>query len=749
MGAGPIGERQGKKFRTITTTTSEVAIRKNGRLDVTLTSGQPIFVNVAPMVWFDGEDEPEALEIDGRRTARRLVKDPLGEGHGMLYSKDNCVWTVGTYMTEPYLTVQVTYVNDGKKPVRVKALSPWDVGGSESGMFSLGPGSENAVVLENGRMLSDPDGPAVRTEGGGESLWNIAIYSAALRRTVVAGTLTNTRGYTRFRVARGDKKSDEGFNRFEAMCIYDPPVEVPPGGLLASEKIYLSVSEPVPQLGLDRYAKAVADYNELDRPGAAAMHTWECTAVDGAALTEDRVLAHLDFMAANLSRYGWDYFEVGEGWARSPGDWTADEGRFPHGMAWLVEQIHARGMKAGLRISPFVASRDAAAVQRSPQCFTGSFDDCLVADVTAPGGSEYVRDVCKRAVAEWGFDAISDPAILRPLLSLDTYADPSQTRIDAIRAGLHAVQEGLGPKALLLTGGPGFLTGQVADVVRFGPGCAPAWRSGADGQWGCVEAIGDAAHRYYFAPELWSADLGGVYVGEQTGLTRAQTTAWLTATVLCGGTLRLRGEAATLNAEDLSILRKLLPSARSVATPVDLFEQETPRVWLLPLSGTAGKWTLVGVFNWDETQTVSLPLPLPGLGLEQGSYYTVYDFWAEKYCGLAQDRLDVSVAPASCRLLGLREFEKRPMFVASNRHFSQGASDHKSIVWDDATRRLTGEFDAVADTDYVLTILVPEGYTAGDATVSAGAPTVSREGNALELAFHCADAGAVTWQVPF
>jgi len=89
------------------------------------------------------------------------------------------------------------------------------------------------------------------------------------------------------------------------------------------------------------------------------------------------------------------------------------------------------------------------------------------------------------------------------------------------------------------------------------------------------------------------------------------------------------------------------------------------------------------------------------------------------------------------------------MFLATDRHFTQGASDHRSLTWDAARKRLSGVFTAVADTDYHLRVLVPDGFSVGETYTSAGEPTTEQDRKVLKLAFHCAGQGEVTWWASF
>ena len=60
------------------------------------------------------------------------------------------------------------------------------------------------------------------------------------------------------------------------------------------------------------------------------------------------MLAALDFVDQRLKRYGWTHFSIDDGWQRARGDWRADPDKFPHGMKWFADQVHERGMTAGL-----------------------------------------------------------------------------------------------------------------------------------------------------------------------------------------------------------------------------------------------------------------------------------------------------------------------------------------------------------------------------------------------------------------
>jgi hypothetical protein len=300
-----------------------------------------------------------------------------------------------------------------------------------------------------------------------------------------------------------------------------------------------------------------------------------------------------------------------------------------------------------------------------------------------------------------------------------------------------------------------------ADGMRLGEDCAPVWRR-VPGRWpaGCVDTLTTAARKYYYSPHVWAPDQDCAFfnhsatrerwgVAGQAALSRDQSIAWLTGAALTGGVVKIGDRFSTLSNDEVSVLQKLLPVLPQSARPIDLFDNEHPQIWVLPVSSRVGSWTLVAVFNWDDTQPARIPLSVGRLGLNTQHSYAAYDFWEEKYYGVVEGQVAVVVPPAAVRLLCLRRYTGAPMFLSTDRHFSQGATDFTSLEWDEAARELRGAFDAVEDTEYNLRVLVPEPYSPKRVEVSCGRANVSTEGAVLRIAFHCASAGSVAWSARF
>lgn len=288
------------------------------------------------------------------------------------------------------------------------------------------------------------------------------------------------------------------------------------------------------------------------------------------------------------------------------------------------------------------------------------------------------------------------------------------------------------------------------DVRQAAPGA---------GEGPIVENLGAAtlqdwalASRQYYVPRSSSPLLNALAGRVPQAADQFDDNEFITAYTLAGlaGALDLSDAPnAGLSALRAEVLARLLPAPTNGARPLDLFQDGPPQRWRLPLSTPAGNWTIVGLFNWDPSAPVQLDTPLTDLGLNNDNDYTVYDFWAGRFLGLIEKQLRVEVPPEGVRLLGLRRYEKRPMLIAVDRHFTQGALSHTRLDWSYEDNCLSGAFKATADSTYTFTLLIPEPYTLS--TVEATQPVQEQrlDGTVLKFIIPVTDAGEVTWRASF
>lgn len=763
---GPI-YRPGQEYRTINAAEYEIAMQKNGRVDVLLRSGQVLLANAQPMVWYADEKEMEELPILGRYSLRDQVNDRLGQGQGVVFKRKECEWAIRVYPDKPFFTCQVAYINNDKKPVKIRALSPWFLGEDNNGALWLGTETESTVFLQNPSAFPGPPQSPTVTTGSGKGLWYLAGFNPVSRQSLLAGFLTSDTGYGSVTVARTEKAKEPLFDQFQAVNYYDPPVEVPPGGRLESEVLYIAVAEKTPVQALERYGHAIAAVNEVPLRKPPLPHGSTALAEPRGQVSEQTALEEAAVLEKDLLRYGWNTVIIGQGWEKAPGVWEPDETAFPRGFALLVDEMHRRGMRASLCLNPFVVPADSPLVSDHPDWLAPAApwaqsalpDNARILDVTVPEANAYLRELFTKVSTTWGFDAVEGLNIGYGVLAAESYSDASLTRQDALRIAMSAVEQGMGPGKAISSVAPEQALCVRTDITELTNTIAPVWK-GNDATHGCLDAIDDAALQYFYSPYLYVPSFGPAYFQtpalaerwpelDKIDLTTDQSIAWLTAMAINGGVLKTGNTFSELNEEQKSVLKKLLPTLSWPARPLDLFDNTPPRTWSARLRTKAGQWYYAAVFNWSDTEDLETTLYFGELGMAPQSVYTVYDFWDDTYFGLAQGQLNVQVAPGSVRLLGFRLFEKRPLLVASTRHFTQGALEMTALEWDASKKELRGEAKVIPDTVYGLRILVPEPFSVSEAAVSGVQPRLNQKGDILEVNFHNQNAQELRWYVRF
>lgn len=111
-----------------------------------------------------------------------------------------------------------------------------------------------------------------------------------------------------------------------------------------------------------------------------------------------------------------DLFQIDDGWQAAVGDWISHPVKFPRGMKASVDDIHARGFKAGLWLAPFGAQADSKIIKDHPEwllmhdgrpwyagCNWGGF---YALDMDVPEVRDHLEAVFDRIFNEWGFDLV-------------------------------------------------------------------------------------------------------------------------------------------------------------------------------------------------------------------------------------------------------------------------------------------------------------------------------------------------------
>src|SRR6266699_224280 len=247
-------------------------------------------------------------------------------------------------------------------------------------------------------------------------------------------------------------------------------VQLSRDGLEALRALFVP-SSPVDQ---ERLAQAVAP------TGWCTRSEWPGTIAEG------DVIANLEFSAANFDRRFFRHIELDDGYQRALGAWDTND-RFPHGHAWLTDQIHARGFKAGLWVAPFGVAEGSGVPASQPDWLLRDASGPVVCetreawggkiyalDGAHPKAQQWLFDLARRVVREWGYDYLRIDRLRWATFGTTHYG--GLTHAEAYRAGLGAIRDGLGTEAFLLASeAPLQHAVGLVNGMRIGPDVDVSW----------------------------------------------------------------------------------------------------------------------------------------------------------------------------------------------------------------------------------------------------------------------------------
>lgn len=498
--------------------------------------------------------------------------------------------------------------------------------------------------------------------------------------------------------------------RLTAQC---DEVSLAPGETRSTDWAYLQLADLRQSDPLAAYAEAAARENEARLPAHTPVG-WCSWYHYFDRVTERDLLGNLDALVHERETLPLDFVQLDDGFQAQVGDWFETKPTFPNGLRWLAQRIRDHDLTPGLWLAPYIVRSDARLLRQHPDWFlrdehgrrvTAGFNWarwCYALDPTHPAVRAHVRRLIETAVREWGFPYLKLDFLYAAALPAKRY-DPTLTRAQAMRLALGDIRAAAGPDTFLLgCGCPlGSAVGLV-DGMRVSTDVAPDWdptlltprlaplmRREMDFV-GVRNAIRNTINRAPLHRRWWLNDPDCLLVRDHdTNLTEAEVRSLATAIALSGGMFLVSDDMSRLRPERQRYIAALLPVLGATAHAPGWLDSEMPDLLRLPLTGAAGEWLVVGVFNWD-SQRRERSLDLTALGLQPEGEYCVSEFWDQKtwiqpgHQPIALDPLP----PHGARLLALRRRCACPTLAASSFHFSQGK---EITTWQVAGASLTLE----------------------------------------------------------
>jgi len=296
----------------------------------------------------------------------------------------------------------------------------------------------------------------------------------------------------------------------------------------------------------------------------------------------------------------------------------------------------------------------------------------------------------------------------------------------------------------LISMGPAF---GLIDGMRIGPDNGSA----GGGGWNAVKVgAWHGSTLYFLNGRVWHNDPDPVYVRASNPIAKARLMcSWVAVT---GSMLTTSYQFSELPPERLDLLRRTMPGHGLLGRPVDLFETDQPRIWLLTDTRRNVRRDVIGLFNWNEKEPAQIVYDMGKLGLDPEKTYAAFDFWENKFIGTIQGTLRLTVPGASCRVLAVRPIGEHPQLLSTSRHIAQCMVDVLDEQWDSTTRTLSGQSEVVAGDRYEMRITLPadgawkvKRAVAEDQQLTPSEPVAG----GLRVSFTPKTSGKVRWSVQF
>lgn len=521
---------------------------------------------------------------------------------------------------------------------------------------------------------------------------------------------------------------------------------------------------------------------------------------------EEDIVRNVDWIAAHLKPYGFDFVALDDGYDRGPrGEhyWTEkwNQKKFPHGPKWLTDYVKSKGLHPGIWIVP---NAYAGAVEQHPDWYLRNREGKLILDYSTPAldsTNPEVLDFLKKeftALDDMGFEYYKfdgEHALPKYVPAVDTNRlhDKLIDPLVAYRNRLKLIRETIGPRR--------FIEGCPAGTPLNGIGYFNSYFNGEDmyGSWHGNYAMLSSINANAFLNHIVVYTMAGegievappMTLGEAVrrrpapvvevartrehplvgfGTTLAEARTLVTYVSLTGVVYSLSSVTPELAEERARLLQMTLPSmpilpidlfSRGTDMPLwDLFKHTTPEYYIhnypeildLKVNAKSGVYDVVGLTNWrGETATRELSFA-DKLGLNAAARYIAFDYWGQKLFGVFTDRMKVEIVPHDTRVFLLHPLLNRPQLIGTSRHIT-GAYSILELGWDASKNRLRGSSRTVPGEAYSLWVYVPQGLAVSQvrATTSTGREISAHHelvGNSLKVSFQ-GQGGVVVWEVKF
>jgi hypothetical protein len=735
--SGPlIPKEEGDKLTVSNGVVTLVYDLAKGTFDLGVVPGQDGLINAhsEAVLTVQGAETTIASSDPGPRIQYQSVFGPDELGEAVVIRFDavptNKIGGVATYIalhrTTPAVTFRTIVAMPFANDVQVQEIRPVVADFEDGAALHLGPGTRDAVVVDNGsEILLDfkADAQLVGENPGGTvgpglaSNWSAVVCTAA-KSCAVAGFVTTTKAIG---LVTTDQRSgsavtvggEEGLSLFSIRSHFQPYANLDVGRTQSSDVAYVDLTNSSYE-GLKRFGRAIATINNRQPPAVppSSWNSWGGGGGSGGAgqgIDETFILQNLEAATRDFLPYGMDYFLIDDGWQKDDGTWTTDTAKFPKhgaqdGMAWMADQITAAGFLPGMWAAPFRVGKDWPIATQHPDWLLtldafgtmalGATSNYAMLDPSNPAVKAYLTEIYTRVTKDWGYRFLKLDFSVYAMFGTN-YSVAGRSGLSLYKEALQVIRDAIGPDVvLMIVSGTGANYG-IADAQRLSLDNMPRWGSTMSPfDQGIRATVLSASHRYWMGNTVWSNNPDLVFFRDDQGLTADEAHAFALFVSVFGGIVKL-GESFTYLAthpEALSLVERMVPPLTTFPEPLDLFQKRWPELWRVPMADLGLNCNVYGLFHWGENRNIvaqqdvdesARTLTIPAIvdatsggprvffDLEEGTVLTDPDGKA-----LRTGDVDVTMPPRTGRLLLARAVPSfggvGPVFLATDRHLMGG-----------------------------------------------------------------------------
>ncbi|MCG3174174.1 MAG: hypothetical protein GMKNLPBB_02398 [Myxococcota bacterium] len=796
---GLSGEVGGQRFHRAA---AEILLDENGRPRRYLITGKDCAESVAP-------------------PAARSHYDLQGKAYACSAAGLGLRWTAVRHAPTGALLFWLDVKNTTDRPVRLLRSTPFLMDSRTGGYLPWRGKAADLRAVDNGsNVFADvtasiwtgsakrdliASGSPIEVRGDIVSNWNVSLRDRANTGDfLVAGfagvdEAFQTVGLRKTACPAGDAGCVSAWEMFaDAPLLFSgrpiSPGEEYQGDVFAllgpeRERTVFDALETLADLIRESYSSSREPLVTPERPAATGWNSWTGgggTGGYGQGINESVMAANLQVMKQEFRNFGFARFQIDDGWQQRTGDWIFDAKKFPRGIQGYVGGVEAAGLKPGIWMAPFLAHPESAIARNAPAAkpvdgVAGAVvpRDTAVLDITSPQTLDFLHfiySLARRERIDWfKVDFTYFAAFTR--FSADIPA------MKALRNAYRKIREGAGEDAWLLGIGVMGANIGIMDGMRLTSDNGPRWdASDPNTLLGTPRSfkttVRTGAKRYFYGNRVWQIDNDLLFFrnSREEGappLTFNESRAFLSFLGLSGSVMILGDKLVDLRPEAITAIRKFVPVWHGPGRPLDLFERQYPEKWLLRNQRNGLVFHTLGLINWGDNPDFSTEPPSMAphsprewrisageLGLDPAASYAVHELWnGEARVWNASTAFETTIPTRDCRIYTFRRIESgRPLFLASNRHFTQGFTDFVSENWDPATRIYTLTMDVEGPeeggVEHLLryAVHIPDGFRYKSFRLEGMElqfPAFSNQGNLLTIEFYGRKKGRVSFVIQF